>query len=223
VAPGVVSAAIVADLAEPACTAEAARPGHTARADYELGRSLFARGDAPAARREFEAALARGHRAAAVDLADLLLTAGPLHDPARARGLYELASRNGIANGAFRLAQLEEAGGAPAAARRWYQRAAEAGEPAALARFAEREEQRGLAETDRGRQDAAMLQAFEQYARAALNARRAGWPESDWMDWSYHRATLARLLAHEGMMPQVARTYAVVLGASLHVDSAPVP
>jgi hypothetical protein len=51
------------------------------------------------------------------------------------------------------------------------------------------------------------LEAFEFYARAADRARAAGWPDEAWRDWRYRRASLARLLAHDGLMREVAKVY----------------
>ncbi len=46
---------------------------------------------------------------------------------------------------------------------------------------------------------------------AAERAHDEDWPEDAWKQWRYRRATLARLLARQGMMQQVADTYAEVL------------
>jgi hypothetical protein len=48
-----------------------------------------------------------------------------------------------------------------------------------------------------------LLSAFRFYAAAAERARDAAWPDEAWRHWRYRRATLARLLAREGMMGQV--------------------
>ena len=45
------------------------------------------------------------------------------------------------------------------------------------------------------------------YAAAADRARYEDWPDDAWKHWRYRRATLARLLAREGMMQQVADAY----------------
>ena len=52
-----------------------------------------------------------------------------------------------------------------------------------------------------------LLRAFLFYAAAAKRAYDEDWPDEAWRHWRYRRATLARLLAHEGMMSQVADAY----------------
>ena len=52
-----------------------------------------------------------------------------------------------------------------------------------------------------------MLRAFRLYAAAAERAHDEGWPDEVWRGWRYRRATLARLLAREEMMGQVADAY----------------
>jgi TPR repeat protein len=195
------------DIAGPACAAESAKPGHTARSDYEFGRAQWEQGNADGAEKQFESAVARGYRAARVDLADLLAAASSSKaDPVRAVALLEKAWQDGVAIAAFRLGHLYEFGarGDQAAAWVWYQRGADAGEPNALARFAEREENEALTETDPSRRKAELLQAYTRYAAAAERAREEDWPEDAWKNWRYRRASLARLLAKEGMMQQVA-------------------
>jgi hypothetical protein len=88
---------------------------------------------------------------------------------------------------------------------------ADAGEPIALARFAEREERNALAEADASKRNALLLQAFSRYAVAAGRAYDEDWPDDAWKYWRYRRATLARLLADEGMMQEVADAYIKVL------------
>ncbi len=92
----------------------------------------------------------------------------------------------------------------------WYRRASDSGQPNALARFAERDERDSLDETDARRRNAHLLVAFALYAAAAELARLDDWPDDAWKTWRYRRATLARLLAREGMMQQVADAYAAV-------------
>jgi eukaryotic-like serine/threonine-protein kinase len=207
---------ITLDIAKPACSREAGIPDHAARTDYQLGRTLAAGGDANGARRRFEIAAARGYLAADIDLADL-------SDPARARSLYEQAWRDGVSIAAFRLGSLYEHEARfarvsrngvvpePSAAWRWYQLGADAGDPNALARFAERQEQMALAEPDSSRSNAEFLRAFSLYAAAAEHAREEDWPDDAWSDWRFRRASLARLLAQEGMMQPVADAYAAIL------------
>jgi len=93
----------------------------------------------------------------------------------------------------------------------WYQKGADAREPTALARVAEREEKSALAESDASRRNAGFLEAFRLYAAAADRARYEDWPDDAWKHWRYRRATLARLLAREGMMQEVADAYSKVL------------
>jgi TPR repeat protein len=222
-APGALLQNIAVDIASSACSAETAKPGHAARADYQLGRVLLAKGDANGARRQFEVAVARRYRAARIDLADLLLVASTgMGDPGRAVALYEQAWADGVRIAAFRLGHLFEYGVQSANVARvlnadtpkawsWYQKGADADEPNALARFAERDETNGLAQTDPLKRNGQLLQAFTLYAAAAERAREEDWPDGAWKDWRYRRATLARVLANAGMMQQVADAYAAVL------------
>jgi WD40 repeat protein/serine/threonine protein kinase len=222
-APGALLQNIAVDIASSACSAETAKPGHAARADYQLGRVLLAKGDANGARRQFEVAVARRYRAARIDLADLLLVASTgMGDPGRAVALYEQAWADGVRIAAFRLGHLFEYGVQSANVARvlnadtpkawsWYQKGADADEPNALARFAERDETNALAQTDPLKRNGQLLQAFTLYAAAAERAREEDWPDGAWKDWRYRRATLARVLANAGMMQQVADAYAAVL------------
>jgi WD40 repeat protein len=205
------------DIASLACAAEAAKPGHPLRLDYQQARALLATHDLAGARRLFEFAVSRGYRVARIDLGDLMLdaTVGML-DPERAASLYENAWRDGVPIAAFALGHLYESG-VPgpgvkfqtdlAKAWTWYQKGADVREPTALARFAERDEKSALAERDPSKANALLLQAFTYYAAAAEYARTEAWPDDAWRDWRYRRATLARLLAREGMMQQVADAY----------------
>ncbi len=213
---------IAVDIAIPACSGETKRFDHATRSEYELGRTLVANADANGARSQFETAVSKGYRAARVDLADLLVTASAqMLDPERAVSLYEQAWRDGVPIGAFRLGLLYENGlQAPGRivfnrdalkAWIWFQRAADAAEPNALARFAERDERSALAETDRRKRDAQLFQAFTLYAAAVERAVEEDWPGDAPKKWRYHRATLAHLLAEEGMMHQVADAYTAVL------------
>jgi hypothetical protein len=54
------------------------------------------------------------------------------------------------------------------------------------------------------------LQAFRFYAAAAERAHEEDWPDDAWRHWRYRRASLARLLASEGLMQQVAAAYTAV-------------
>ena len=211
VTPGVLAGSITVDIAGPACSAEIGKPQHGARSDFEMGRALAAKADAAAAKQQFETALAKGYRAAGVDLADLLASD-------RSIPLYKNAWQAGVTIAAVRLGHLYEAGveGVKPSendAWLWYRRGAEAGEPNALARFAQREEIAALAASDSSKRNAQLLQAFRLYAAAAIRAYEETWPDDAWRHWRYRRASLARVLAHEGMMQQVADTYAAVLAA----------
>jgi TPR repeat protein len=219
---------IAVDIAIPACSAETKRFDHATRSEYELGRTLAANADVNGARLRFEMAVSKGYRAARVDLADLLVSASAkIADADRAVALYEQAWRDGVSIGAFRLGLLYENGlqtgtvlQTPGVivfnrdttkAWMWYQRAADAGEPNALARLAERDERSALAETDPRKRDSQLFQAFTLYAAAVERASEEDWPGDAPKKWRYHRATLAHLLAEEGMMHQVADAYTAVL------------
>jgi WD40 repeat protein/tRNA A-37 threonylcarbamoyl transferase component Bud32 len=83
--------------------------------------------------------------------------------------------------------------------------------PLALGRRGDAAEQAALgARTEAGRA-AFLLQAFGFFAAAQARAERDGWPDDASMRWRYHRASLARVLASAGMMPQVAEVYERVL------------
>jgi TPR repeat protein len=223
--PGLAQAAIVAAVANSACSPQLAPSGHTPRLAYQAARALLAKSDVKGSRQQFELAVSAGHRAAQVDLADLLVNvkAGML-DPGRAISLYERAWEEQVPIAAFRLGhfyeygwQASDAAGAVAfhadapKAWQWYQKGADAGEPNALARFAERDERSALAEADASKRNVLLLQAFSRYAIAARRAHDENWPDDAWRYWRYRRASLARLLAHEGMMQQVADAYSAVL------------
>jgi TPR repeat protein len=221
--PGALLESITVDIANSACSAETTKPEHAARADYQMGRALLAKGDAIGAQRQFEIAMTKGYRAARVDFADSLVGASAAkRDPRRAMSIYQQAWAGGVPIAAFKLGHLFEHGAqSPEAvdvidvdtpkAWSWYQKGADVGEPNALARYADRDERNALAQTDPLQRNAELLQAFTRYAAAAERAREEDWPDSAWKDWRYRRATLARLLAQEGMMQQVADAYAAVL------------
>jgi eukaryotic-like serine/threonine-protein kinase len=86
-----------------------------------------------------------------------------------------------------------------------------AGKADVLARSAERDEKMALTQTDARSRDTLLLQAFTGYAAAADYARREHWPDDSWRYWRHRRASLARVLAQEGMMQQVADSYRAVL------------
>jgi WD40 repeat protein/TPR repeat protein len=223
-AQGMQQERIDADMALPVCTALIPTRA-SARALYQAGRALIAKEDFPGARRNLELALSKGYKAASVDLA-LLLTdpSARMLDPTRAVSLYEQAWRQGVPIAGFELGALFEHGipsssgvgfeFAPdlANAWRWYQEAASRNEPNSLARFAQRAEKDAIAASS-SKTDALLLEAFTLYARAAECARAEDWPDAAWRVWRYRRATLARVLADEGMMQQVADAYASVVRA----------
>ena len=219
-ASGAAQPDINADIANSACAADATRPGHATRLDYEWGRALLAKHDLTGARRQFELAVSKGYPAARIDLGNLLLdgSLGKL-DPQRAVSLYEEAWRDGLPIAAFELGRLYEAGEPnakprfqpdPTQAWAWYKRGADSGEPSALARFGERDERDALGVKEPSKADALLLRAFRFYAAAAERAHDEDWPDEAWRGWRYRRATLARLLAREGMMSQVADAYTEV-------------
>jgi TPR repeat protein len=220
-APGVLLEQIVADIAVGACSNQDGRADSQVRSVYERGRALMASGKFPEARRDFEYAVAHGVRAARVDLGLLLSqpSAGLL-DPPAAISLYERAWNDGVTVAAFALGNLYEHGISRAGdaqqqslsadstrAWAWYQNAADAGEPNALARFAQRDEAAAFAEPDAARRNASWFASFKYYAAAAERARIEDWPGDAWRNWRYRRASLAHLLAREGMMSQVAEAY----------------
>jgi len=223
---GLPQEAIVADVAGPACSLKNAETGTAPRLAYQAARALLAKSDVKLAKQQFEIAVSGGYRAAAIDLARLLIdpSAGML-DPARAVSLYEKAWRDGVPIAAFELGHLFEFGVAPDAesgrrpfkpdmtnAWAWYRMGAELGEPNAVARLAKFHDDNAIGEPDLAKRSAFLLQAFRLYATAAARAHDADWPDGAWNHWRYRRATLARFLAREGMMQQVAETYAAVLG-----------
>jgi len=219
-ARGVILDHIVAEIALEACAASNTRGSRVseARATYQHGRASWKSGNVTEALRNFERASGAGYRVADVDLAMLLAlpTAGVLDVP-RAISVYERAWKNGVTRAGYELGALYEhgvrsagAGGyvlAPDATRAWiwYQDAADAGEPNALARFAERYDDAAL--TGEAKRATDLMTAFARYAAAAERARREDWPDETWRNWRYRRASLARVLAREGLMYDVAKTY----------------
>jgi WD40 repeat protein/TPR repeat protein len=223
--PGHPTSEINVDIANAACALEIANPGHSARSDYQMGRALLAKHDVKGAIQELEIATAKGYRAAAIDLAITLQdqSSGML-DPARVVTLLERAWKDQVPIAAYELGRVYENGlpTAPAGVNPepqvdlakawfWYQRGADAGEPNALARCAARDEDTALAEKSIAKWNSQLLQAFTRYAAAAQRAHDEGWPDDAWKSWRYRRATIARLLAREGMMQQVADAYGSVL------------
>ncbi len=220
-APGVLIEQIVADIAVGACAHQEGSAEGQVRSLYQHGRALMASGMFEAAKRDFEAAVAQNYPAARADLAMLISqpSAG-MHDQARAITLLEKAWSDGVAIAAFELGSLYEHGvkGSSDAVTSelvadktrawiWYQKAADVQEPNALARFGKRADDGAFAEQIAARRNAAWLESFKYYAAAAERARREDWPNDAWRDWRYRRASLARLLAREGMMQEVAAAY----------------
>jgi WD40 repeat protein len=225
VAPGSSPEEMAVDVAVSACGGEINAPQHAARFNYQMGRALAVKGDASGARRQFDLAMSGGYRAAQIDLADLLVNPAVRgFDLARARSLYERAWQQGVPIAAFRLGTLYEYGpqrvpGTANAvsqtdeskAREWYRKGADAAEPNSLARLAELDEKAALDITDPHARHALLLKAFSGYAAAAMGASRENWPDSAWKHWRYRRASLARVLAADGMMQPVADAFAGTL------------
>jgi WD40 repeat protein len=221
---GVAQSHIAADLANTACSADIKTADHPPRTDYQMGRALLAKLDLKGARRQFELAAQRGYRVASIDLARMLRgVATDATDADSAVALNEKAWSDGVPIAAYELGHLHEIGAAVAPAGKtkvqpdmekawlWYQKGADAGEPTALARFAERDDRNALAESDPIKRNALLLRAFRGYAAAAERAKNQDWPDDAWKDWRYRRATLARVLAHEGLMQEVADAYQEVM------------
>ncbi len=210
----------------------------TAPLDVQIGWSAAAQFDPlpsaqrfqlglPAAdvRRSQEKAVAGGYRSARVDLGMLLSQpSAAMLDVPRAVLLYEQAWSDGVKVAAFELGSLYEQGvsragnhggflSAPDSTRAWlwYRMAADAGEPNALARYAERDESAAVSENRIEKRNLYLLEAFKHYTAAAERARSEDWPDNAWRPWRYRRASLARVLAREGMMQQVAAAYEDVL------------
>jgi len=224
-AAGVMLDQIVPDIAIAACASTVSGPHSEARLLYQRARALIAGGQLTDARRDLESALAQGYRAAQVDLGMLLLQGSSAEDVPRAISLFERAWKDGITIAGFELGELYEHGVSrpdsqtgysltpdAARARLWYQQAADAGDPNALARFADWNSEGTGSEQTAGMK-AHLLNSFKYYAAAAEAAHRANWPDDAWRAWRYHRASLARALAHEGMLEEVAYAYATAKSA----------
>jgi hypothetical protein len=219
--PGVELEHITANASVEACTAATAR-GQAPRLAYERGRALLAARQHALARAQLEAAVSNGYRSAQIDLAQLLSTpsAGML-DPPRAISLYESAWKAGVTFAAFKLGNLFENGIVPeeggkyilspdaSLAWQWYRRGIEVDEPHALARSAENEQAAAVL-ANAGEKNAHLLKAFALYATAAELAYRDSLPENEWQVWRYRRASLARLLAEQGMISEAAAAFGMV-------------
>jgi hypothetical protein len=163
-----------------------------------------------------------GYRVAGVELGMLLSQpSAAMLDVPRAVSLYEQAWNHGVTIAAFELGGLYEHGVSRAGAKDesvlapdqarawfWYQKGADAGEPNALARLADRDDSAAFLAESTGKKVSYWLDSFRHYTAAAERARNEAWPDEAWRDWRYRRASLARLLAREGMMQQVAGVYA---------------
>jgi len=86
--------------------------------------------------------------------------------------------------------------------------------PNALADGAARAERAAQSAPDPKARDALLLEAFRGYALAAERARLEHWPDDAWRVWRHRRASLARVLALEDLMPEVSDAYAAALGAA---------
>jgi len=213
------------EMAKAACSKEVANVNHSARIDFEMGRTLLADGDMQGARREFEIAMDRGYAAARIDLADMLLgRSESLRDTKLGVSLLERAWADHVAIAADKLGSFYEYGVTvpervasakatqdDARVMQWYQRGAAADEPYALAHLAERAEFHSLNQSDATERNSDLLRAFQLYARAVKVAQSQGWPSEAWQHWRYRRASLARLLANDGLMQRVATAYAAIL------------
>jgi TPR repeat protein len=215
-AAGVATNAILPDIAASACAAGGAMPADSSRFHFQMGRAMVAKRDFNRARAEFELAVKGGYRAAKMGLAELLAQpASGMLDPPQAVKLYLEAWHEGVPRAAFELGNLYEHGlkGLPADAGQasvWYAKGADVGEPDALAYLAARDEASAIAETSMSERSPLLLRAFSEYAAAAERAHDEDWPDDAWREWRYRRATLARLLARAGRMPQVADAYTQV-------------
>jgi TPR repeat protein len=220
-ARGTLGDGIVSDIALAACAVEINRSARVSQSLYQHGRALMASGDLRGARRDLEQALAHGYRAAHVDLAMLLSqTSAEMTDLPKALSLFEQGWQDGVTIAAFELGRLYEYGVpriggsheyllAPDRTRAWswYQKGADAGEPNALVRFGQQADESAFSEPDAAKEKSLLLASFKYYAAAAERARTEDWPDDAWKNWRYRRASLARLLAREGMMQEVADLY----------------
>jgi hypothetical protein len=81
------------------------------------------------------------------------------------------------------------------------------GGPNALAQMAEARERAALSMEEPSARNSALLEAFAGYAAAAELARTDNLADEVWREWRHRRAALARQLAKEGLMQQVAARY----------------
>jgi hypothetical protein len=212
---------IVPEIALAVCASATRASNDTARIVYQHGRAAMAKGDYSEAIHDFEQAAAHGYRVARFDLASLLSmpSTGELQ-VARAISLYEQAWKDGVTIAAFNLGNLYEHGISASGkqhepllvadagrALSWYESGLRADEPNALAYFAERASRSALSESKASGRDARLLESFKYYTSAVERARREDWPDATWKNWRYRRASIARLLARDGMTEQVAQVY----------------
>lgn len=106
---------------------------------------------------------------------------------------------------------LRAAAGLPAAASPARLPVIDSAGPLALARRGDAAEQAAFSARTEAERAACLLQAFGLFAAAQASAERAGLPDDASRRWRYRRASLARVLASAGMMPQVAQVYERVL------------
>ena len=223
-APGVVQDEIAVDVANSACSQEIAKSGNTPRLAYQLGRALLAKHDAAGAQREFELAISGGYRAARIDLADLLVE--PFRGNARFRPC-RFALRTSLAGwSADRCLRARPSLRVRSARPERRPRALASPRSVESMVLVSERCRRGRTECTRtlrgarrklrchrepsAKKNALLLKAFNYYATAAERAQDVDWPDDAWRNWRYRRATLARLLAHDGMMQQVADAYSEV-------------
>jgi WD40 repeat protein/TPR repeat protein len=216
-AAGILLDQIVPDVALGACS-DAGKSADKARVLFQHGRVELASRHFGAARRDFEAARTLGYRSAQVELARILSQpSSEMLDVPQAISLFERAFGDGVTMAAFDLGSLYEHGVGPVGkyalapdekrAWFWYQKAADAGEPSALARFGERDDGVAFSLAEPVQRKSVWLSSFKYYAAAAERARIEDWPDDAWRSWRYRRASLARLLAREGMQQEVAAAY----------------
>jgi TPR repeat protein len=174
---------------------------------------MLAKGDIANAFHWFERADHQGYSVAKIDLAGLLLDASGLkQDVGRAITLYEEAWRNHVPIAGARLAALYEHG-APglsadtAKAQHWLKLGADSLEPEALGHIAEQTEIAAAPAGGGPLNDHLLLQALALYTLASEQARLQAWPDAVYKVWRYRRATLARVLAHDGLIREVVETY----------------
>ncbi len=175
---------------------------------------MLAKGDVASALHWFEQAEHQGYSVAKIDLAGLLLDAsGVKQDVGRAITLYEEAWHDHVPTAAVRLAALYEQG-APglsadsAKAQHWLKLGVDSLEPEALGRFAEQTEAAAALAVAQSEKHHLLLKALASYTLASEQARLQAWPDAVYKAWRYRRATLARVLAKEGLLREVVETYA---------------